>query len=141
MKAPVKTVNVSFQAPSFSYSWSSDSASGVTRTAGPEVQASSISQILTSKKYSGALAEAFLTGTDDATSALAAAYESYAIQKGNLDALTVSVTAIYTAPGGQVLGRQIVDTLILPTAAAQDGPHVYGACRWIGADASQGTLR
>ena len=116
-RAPVKTVDVSFQVPSFSYSGSWDSATGVTRTAGPEVQAGSISQNLTSKNYSGALTEAFLSGTDDATSALAAAYELNAIQKGNLDALTVSITAIFAAPGDRVLGQQIVDTLILPTAA------------------------
>src|SRR5262249_29459276 len=116
-KAPLKAVKVSFQVPSFSYSGSSQSASGVTRSAGPEVQAGSITQNLTSENYSGALAEAFLTGADDATSALAAAYELGAVHKGNLDALTVSVTAIYAADGGQVLGQQTVDTLIPPTGA------------------------
>ena len=117
-KAPLKAVTVSFQVPSFSYSGSLDFASGVTRAAGPELQAGSISQNLTSKNYSGVLSEAFLTGVDDATSALAAAYERSAVQQGDLDALTVSVAAVYTAADGQVLGQQTVDTLILPTAAA-----------------------
>src|SRR5579871_4735603 len=112
--AAVKTVSVTIQVPVFQYSDPATPDGEILQQDTGSTASATFNQDISDAAYGASLDEAFLTGGDATSRALANRYFMKALAAGNVDKLTVSATVQYASSSGRRLGVDGFDAICIP---------------------------